>query len=203
MIGLMGAHRVGKTTLAQAFAEQTEIELVKTSASAVFKRLGADPKKDYSLDERLSIQHEILTAAEHDYRSAPNTFIADRTPLDMLAYTLADVQRENITEEQGVRIMEYADRCIDVTNKYFNLLVLIQPGIEVQEEDGKAPGNPAYMEHINQLCRGLMLDERLDCKRVAMTRDMTDIDDRLETVDRVARRLVEEDMEQAKVEGFH
>ena len=46
MIGLVGSHRTGKTTLARAFAEDSGIPFVETSTAEVFRRLGYDPKVD-------------------------------------------------------------------------------------------------------------------------------------------------------------
>src|SRR5258706_15719526 len=96
MIGLCGSNRVGKTTLAKAFAEEAGVKYVPTSASGTFERLGYSPKVDLPFAERLMIQQEILKDCNALYEKSGVRFITDRTPIDFLGYLLADVQRENV-----------------------------------------------------------------------------------------------------------
>lgn len=187
MIGLCGAHRVGKTTLAQAFAQQQDIPFVRTSATEVFNALGKDPKAEYSIEERLGIQEAILHAFERQYADAQNrsmAFIADRTPIDLASYMLADVQRSTFAgkPELAKMVTDYVDRCINSANRWFSTIVLVQPGITLIEESGKAPACPAYIEHINALQTGLLLDERLTVRHYMIPRGYTDLQDRIDSV---------------------
>lgn len=178
--GLLGAHRTGKTTLAKAFSAATEIPFVQTSTSEIMKQHDMDPKKDYSMVERLWIQNKILDALDQTYREAPRTFITDRTPLDAAAYLLADVTREGSCFDHKVE--EYVQRCIAMTNEHFSTLVLVQPAIPLVDEPGKAPANPAYIEHINQIAQGLANDERVLSKYFFIPRRHTDLDARVACV---------------------
>ena len=150
MIGLLGAHRVGKTTLARELEKRYGLLFVQTNVIDTFERLGKDPRLDYDMETRLSIQEEILVDIEQKYLATKGEhFVTDRTPLDLLAYTFADIQRQNMSMELTSRFGAYFDRCISVTNAHFWLVVLIQPGIPIVDEPGKAPPNIAYMEHLN------------------------------------------------------
>ena len=150
MIGLVGAHRTGKTTLAKAFSKRYNVPFLQTNVGDTFKRLGYDPKMDYEFSVRLYIQHQILADIERKYKAMNGAhFITDRTPLDLLAYTIADVQRANLAPDLVSVFMDYFKKCIAVTNQYFWMVAVIQPGIPLVEEEGKAPANIAYMEHLN------------------------------------------------------
>jgi hypothetical protein len=191
MIGLSGAHRTGKTTLARTFAERRNLLFLRTSATGTFERLGLDPKKDYSFGQRLSIQNEILKDFEKVYRSAGRPFVADRTPLDTLAYMVADVQRENVTELESKELEAYIKECYRVLNAYFPIVVIVQPGIPIVEEAGKAPGLMAYIEHINSLVLGFMVDERYSGEHYFIPRRRTDMEERISCLDYARARSVE------------
>lgn len=187
--GLVGAHRTGKTTLAQAFSKETNITFVQTSTSAVMARHGFDPKLNYPLIDRLHIQNIILDEMDIAYRSAPRTFITDRTPIDAAAYLLADITRaDTIMDHQ---VLKYMARCFAITNEHFSMLLLLQPGIPLVEEEGKAPANPAYIEHISQLCMGLLNDERVGSKHFYCPRRYLRLEDRVMCLGNAVKRAHE------------
>ena len=159
MYGFSGSHRTGKTTLAKALAEQMGIEFVETPTSAVFARLGKDPKVEYPIEERMDIQDAILDSFEVIYESKQGkSWVSDRTPLDTAMYTMADIQRTTLWGNSYVsdRVQAYVKRCLTMTRRYFWKVILVQPGIPLTEGVGKAPGCPSYMEHLNLLQYGLM-----------------------------------------------
>jgi hypothetical protein len=174
--GLVGAHRTGKTTLAKRFSEVSMIPFVQTSTSAIMQRNGFDPRLDYPLADRIHMQEIILDELDLLYRESPRVFITDRTPIDAAAYMLADVTRTDTMLD--VRIMKYVERCLSVTNEHFSMLLVVQPGIPLKEEEGKAPANPAYIEHIAQLVMGLVNDERLGSRHFFIPKRFTRLEDR-------------------------
>jgi predicted ATPase len=179
MFGLCGAQRVGKTTLAQTLEERYGVTFVKTGASATFKRLLKDPRIDYPFAERLSIQQAILSDAEQVYTEAPTDALTDRTPMDMLAYTLADVQRQTPDADAEVALERYASDCLAVTYRYFDHILLIQPGIPLEEVESKAPASRGHMRHINTLPLGLIWnDKHLENSAHILPRNITDLDER-------------------------
>lgn len=188
-IGLAGSHRTGKTTLAQEYSEKMGVPFVQTSASEVFKMMGFDPKADYDFKVRMLIQNEILDASEKLWRAQKGDFITDRTPIDMLAYTIADIQRENLDKDDEKIFMDYQRSCIDVLNRQFSMLVVIQPGIKLVEAEGKAPANEAYIEHINTLVVGIVNDARIGCSKFIMSRKTTDLRRRLDVLDQAVERM--------------
>lgn len=190
MIGLCGSHRVGKTSLARAFAEKFELEFVQTSASEVFKEFGLNPATRYAFDTRLTIQEEILKRFDEQYaKVGMRPAITDRTPLDMLAYTMAEATQDDVPAELQDRFKKYVQSCIDVTNKRFGVLLVVQPGIKIVAEEGKAALNEAYIEHLNSIVLGLSVDERIKAAHFYIPRRMIDMDERIAALDFAVTRV--------------
>ncbi len=179
-IGLCGSHRTGKTTLAEAISQRTGMPFLRTSTSEVFRECGLDPSKPMDFDKRLWIQRKILDAAETIWKVERDQFISDRTPLDMAAYTLADIQGCTAVNFTGLE--QYLSRCFEAANKFFGMLVLIQPGIPLVHEEGKAALNEAYLEHLNFLILGLCNDERLNSKFLCLPREVRNIQGRIDSI---------------------
>ena len=183
MIGLVGAHRTGKTSLARLYAEKTGIKFLETSVSSIFRDLGYDASVTYDFDTRLSIQEEVLKRVDAKYAEYAGTeFITDRTPLDMAAYLLADAIGDRVPPECQVRVAEYVNNCFESTNKRFGLILLVQPGIPLVDEPGKAAMNVAYIEHLNSLMFGLTVDERLTSHNYYMPRHVLDLENRFKAL---------------------
>lgn len=182
MIGFAGAHRTGKTTLAREFAARSGIPYIETRASGTFARLGLNPKADYSLRERIIVQMAILDDMSEIWSHAPKMFISDRTPVDMMAYMLADVRRENVDSETDGRISEYCDLCLKVTERYFRMLYVLQPGIPIVDEEGKAPAIASYIEHINAIIVGTAMTRFINSDMSLIyvaPRNVTDLEARI------------------------
>jgi predicted ATPase len=187
MLGLNGAHRTGKSTLAREYAKRHDILYVETRVTDVFKQLGLDPRKTYEIDQRLMIQEAVLTALTRQYKEAAKQsrlFVADRTPIDLASYMLADVTGSSAPSLAMAKLVnEYVRRCIEKTMEHFAVVVLIQPGIPIVDAPGKAAPCPAYMEHLNLIQRGLMADESFECQRFVMPRRTLDMEQRLRALD--------------------
>jgi len=184
-LALVGAHRTGKSTLARAFAQTHDIPFVQTGATEVFKALGLDPKAEYPIAERIAIQTSILSAFEAqwlDAMSRSTFFISDRSPIDLASYLLADVTRQTLAGQPAVAeaVNYYVQRCLESANRFFATIVLVQPGIQLVEEEGKAPACPAYMEHLNALQLGLLTDSRLQARNYVIRRECLDLEVRVQ-----------------------
>ena len=176
-LGLCGAHRTGKTTLAIAISSHLNIPFVRTTTSQVFAQLGLDPAEPMDFQTRLFVQNHVLDAAEQVWQESVSPFISDRTPIDMIAYTLGDIQGK--TEVDFDLLSQYIDRCFASTNQFFQNLAIIQPGIPLVYEEGKAALNAAYIEHINILVIGLCNDSRLKTNVFCNARDVIDLEIRI------------------------
>ncbi len=176
-LGLCGAHRTGKTTLAIAISTDLNLPFVRTTTSQVFAQLGLDPAEPMDFQTRLFVQNHVLDAAEQVWQESVSPFISDRTPIDMIAYTLGDIQGK--TDVDFDLLSQYIDRCFSSTNQFFQNLAIIQPGIPLVYEEGKAALNAAYIEHINILVIGLCSDSRLKTNVFCNARNAIDLETRI------------------------
>jgi predicted ATPase len=186
-LALVGAHRTGKTTLAREFAKKHDLVFVQTGISEVFARLGLDPRVEYPIEQRVSIQTTILYALEKQWESAlrkTRFFVTDRAALDLAAYMLADVTRATLAgkPEVAAAIQGYVERCIESTNRFFHTVIRVQPGIKTVEAEGKALACPVFMDHLNAIYAGLMVDHRLEVRPFSIDARETDLEARMATV---------------------
>lgn len=179
-IGFAGAHRTGKTTLAKAFAEKYEIPFVQTSISMTFRDLGYDPAKDYDLPTRLKIQNVVLDNEITKWSSYADTFVSDRTPIDMIAYTLASAHQEEITTDLDIQLQNYINRCIDVNNTYFGYVFEVLPAIQVIHEEGKANIVKSHIDHISLIISGICNKDDIRSTIITIPKKKTDLSDRIE-----------------------
>ncbi|HDN25598.1 MAG TPA: AAA family ATPase, partial [Thioploca sp.] len=151
-IGLCGSHRTGKTTLAEALSKKMGIPFLKTSTSMVFKQHGLHPAQVLDFKTRLWIQHRVIEAAVAVWQTEKDSFVTDRTPIDFMAYTLADIQGATVVD--FAELEAYLALCFEVANQCFTKLAVLQPAIPLVFEPGKASLNRAYMEHLNTIVQG-------------------------------------------------
>lgn len=191
-MGLTGAHRTGKTTLAVDLAEINEAPLALSSASAIAEEMGIDLTKPLTFETRLAFQERLLTAYDALYGSYDCLFFSDRTPLDLAAYLIADVPNDLTDEDVIRRVNNYVERCMAVTEKYFCMVTLVQPGIEYVPEPGKPLPNSAYQEAINTICLGLIYDDRLEVNLDVLPRRVTDHNERVKWISIQGQRTMSE-----------
>lgn len=189
-ISLSGSHRAGKTTLAKSFCEKHEWTFLETSASAIFKEMGYDPSVTYDFDTRMDIQEEILVRFDKFYAERScQTGVTDRSPIDLIAYALADVQGDTLSGTQEGRLQRYVDACFAVLNKRFSMVLIVQPGIPLVRAEGKAAMSKGYMEHLNTLCMGLAVDERMKVPHFYIPRYMTNPAERMAALEFAVNRV--------------
>jgi len=190
--------------MAKAFVEKNpEFTFVETRISKVYAELGLDPKVMYPFAKRLEIQRRILDELVNQYREGGLLFIADRTPIDFIAYTLADIVRDNYQGEQDGELSTYINDCYDVTNTYFSMILVVQPGIKAEESALKAPANLGYMEHINNLVLGLSTDRRLNSMHFALNRETVDLDTRVGAIENALRLCHTRVRERERIKVLH
>lgn len=203
-LGLVGAQGVGKTTLAEAVSNETDLPLVFTNTTEVFKNIGLRPDKCLPFEVRIEIQNRILDSAielwEDHY-----SFITDRTPLDMLAYTMIDINSDTrLLPDQIKAFEDYQRRCIDATNQYFNSVILVQPGIKAENVDKpRASLDLVLCETMNTLMAGLMMHENLYATSIMIPRQVLDLKDRVRSVQHTIIRTAKNELEGMDLSVMH
>lgn len=181
-VGLAGAHRTGKTTLMREYASRYGYPFVETQTAGVWKDLGIDPRADLSIDTRLFVQNHILDRLISSYDAAlgehydQELILVDRTPLDALAYLMADLGNQPVDERA---VMAYHARCVLAMNKYFDGVLLVQPGIELVDGEGKGTLSRAYINHLNYLLIGLITNSSAPSYRMLIHPEVTDLESRV------------------------
>ena len=164
MFGIMGAHRTGKTTLAKALSRKNGIYYFQCSTTEMMAQGGFNPVGILSPEERIEAQEWLLLRYLELAADVPRPFITDRTPLDMAAYTLAEVSMHNTSGELGERIDRYVKGCLMAAAGMFDTLMVARPLPSYDAQPDKPPPNPAFQAHIQILIEGMayhMLGEQV------------------------------------------
>jgi nicotinamide riboside kinase len=166
MYGLSGASRSGKTTLAKRLSVHLEIPYVDSSTTALMQEAGFDPVSVMDIETRIKAQEHLLDAYLRLLDRQLPYFITDRTPVDMLAYTLGEVTMHNTTEALGRRIADYCDRCIAETEARFALVMLTFPLKSYDAQPGKPPASAAYQSMIHAIVTGALRNSQIPVMHV-------------------------------------
>ena len=186
-IGLTGAHRVGKSTLAEVLAKDTKAKYAPVGISDMQAAYGYDSsKQDYPWEERKKIQELLLREFSGHllglriYRAESLRGllkITDRTPLDLVGYAMWSLP-ENPTKEDTAWLENYIQLCIELTNRNYRGVALVQPGIPLVSSPTSAPADAEMIETFNQCYLSLFLDPRLRIKKFIIPRELVDTDRR-------------------------
>lgn len=147
----------------------------------------------------MDIQEAILKNMAKQYDDmGVRVFVSDRTPIDMLAYTLSEINRESLSEAQEIRLAKYVSDCYDACNKYFKLVMIIQPGIKLVADPTKAPIGAGYIEHMTHLVMGLTVNERITAAHAYIPTRIIDLDERVQCVNNTVKRVMTQAMNDYK-----
>lgn len=182
MIGLIGAHGAGKTTLGKAVADRLGYHFCQTSISDVYKRLGKKPDERMTFDERMDVQYAILSELSIEWASyAGEKAITDRTPIDLIAYTLADLDSyTELSTGQAIRLEVYLLRCAVMAARDFEKLILVPNALQVRADPEKlrAALMAVYRQKLEVLMRGYMNQQDITFSVV----EKVDLEERVEEV---------------------
>lgn len=182
-IGFVGAHRTGKSFLADKVSVSIGIPFVKSDVSGVFKSNNLDPSKVYDAETTIFIQKKILEVHNEMWDNQISYFITDRTPMDMLGYMMCNMPQNLINDKVDTELQEYANMCFESTKKYFHVLIEVLPGIPVVEDMLKASTHKSHINHVSYVMNGA-LNELKECSNapsvITIPRGMTDIVSRVD-----------------------
>lgn len=177
-IGICGAHRVGKSTLAKLYAKNMGVDFINGSVSQVFADFGLPVDDDLTPDVRMNVQEETLER----YRLATDgrrAFVTDRTPVDYIAYTLATLGQAELSDEEfDRRVAKYMGDCSLAAAKSLDLVVLVRPGIPVVPAPGKGLLSPVYIKKLDSLMVGTL--SSIGVRYAVMPSHLLTVDSRLE-----------------------
>lgn len=176
-IGLCGAHRTGKSTLAATVAERTGLFFNDQGVVNTVKKTGFNMATDSRITPGLPLQSQIMDGLLE--RLVGDDFVSDRTPIDAAAYLLADATAGAGDAATHEEVLQYMDKAVRETFRRFDLLVLIPPALSVEAHPDKPPVNAAYQMHHHLLCRSMLLErEEWLATAVELPVDVLDLTER-------------------------
>lgn len=180
-LGLYGAHRSGKTTLARHISEELGVPFVETTSAKVFERYGLTPNSHIDIRHRLAIQCDILREAVDLWAAQPDGFVTDRTPIDMAAYMLAEVTGEvsGTLDMDFVKAYEKYVSHLHQASKLFECVVHCTPPlIKIEDAEFKAKSCPIYGVHLAALMETTARSWFPEHLNFRIPQNMTDLDTR-------------------------
>lgn len=159
LFGLAGAHRSGKTSLAKKTAEDLGLHFHATSTTEVARSFGFDPVAPMSLEERVALQVALLHHHVKTLDKLPRPAIVDRTPADILAYTLAEIhmQSHRVLSAQSLETVEQMkDVAIKALQMHYSHVFVISQLPTFEVDPTKAPFNRAFQSHHALLVEGIL-----------------------------------------------
>lgn len=179
-IGLCGAHRTGKSTLAAMAAKRLNIKHIASPVSEIAKSYNFNMDEDRrDAPHFFTMQKHILVAIAESVKDEAS-FVSDRTPLDAAAYLFADVQANTGDADWQEQVLNYQAKAIAATHNLFDAVLLVPPAIPFDPMDGKPGGNLAYQEHHHLICAGLVGELSIPCAQ--LPRELVSLQERVNAV---------------------
>lgn len=178
-IALCGAHRVGKSTLAQEFAKQHKIRYLDMQTSDVTRRLGFNVAKPLNAQDRKNLQAALLHHYTELYRT-PGSWVADRSVFDLILYSFMEYP------ELVDWVDQFAKDCCNIAH-YLTHLVYVPATIPVVYQEGKANSSPDAILKADLLIRGCISrfvedrqDLSLDMRFFRLNSNMNTVEQRVQ-----------------------
>lgn len=147
IFGLCGVHRCGKTYLAQILAERFNMTFQPSVIRMSFEHHGLYPDQILTWEQRIAVQNTALDNIEkaiQKHRDANTRVIFDRTPIDLVGYTMTTVVEEGgYDHDTFVRYMQRA--CSLMKNYKRALVVQPHPDLDFKEEPYKGRNEAQHM----------------------------------------------------------
>lgn len=166
LIGISGAHGCGKTTLAEEFALRSGLEYLPASVNEMAKSAGyAHGSVSLDLTERINLQWTMLGAFRKLLAKSPADCVTDRTPLDVAAYTLAEIGMHSdkaASADSLNSVPELVKEAQRLTKAHFQHVMLLRPLPSYEVIEGKRPpANKAFQMHYQYLLEGIAFDTHM------------------------------------------
>lgn len=152
--GFAGPSSSGKSTLAKEVAKLSGLPYFAFPTTDLMAEIGVNGVDDLSMLDRVCVQSHLLSRYWDLTQAHARPFITDRTPIDIIAYMLAEVQMHGTPPELIDKIDTLVTTALNATDCTFMALFTVR-ALPVYEVDPKRPpSNIAYHRHIEMLVDG-------------------------------------------------
>lgn len=195
MFAMSGTHRSGKSSLAKAVAAKLDIPYIDADVASVFTEIGISPKAALPFTERLGVQKEILRHMEVKLglarTSAHNgVFITDRSPYDVLGYTMADIQRDTLDDDMRLEIVRQVQQARRIVTANLLGVITVPSFPNPPESPTSAQACPFYMDHV-AICIEACIHSYPTPHLMAMTVESAGLEERIAEVVEVLTPIVQ------------
>lgn len=171
LFGISGASGTGKTTLAKRIAEELGITYMPTSITECARKHGFTAVSSLSMRDRLTLQMKLLEDHVTMITEAQRPLIVDRTPVDMIAYMMCEVEmmsHTRMTPEVTTAVDEYVTLCLETTAKLYDSIFVLEQLDHYEIKATRPPENRAYQTHTSLVMVGALnrLGGRVNCTLV-------------------------------------
>jgi nicotinamide riboside kinase len=145
-VAIVGAHGVGKTTLAKALAVELGWEVIPDTAAEAYR-------KGFEVNENTPIENQLWILCKHlEYeKESQQCFIADKALYDNVVYS-----RNIFSDKAALKIIE------DIVMKNAVYDVLLYIPIEIALEDDGRSMNVDFQKSIDKQYTGFLTENNID-----------------------------------------
>jgi hypothetical protein len=170
--------------------------LVRSGISNAFASRGLSPQDKIAFPERLDIQIDLLELQETAFIKAGDMFVTDRTPLDLIAYTLAEINGDAARQLQNSKqlsdkLSAYIERCYSVTRNNFDKIIIVSDLAFLVPDSTKGASSQFYCDKIRTLINESII--KFKNKPIWLVNHMcvtrTDLGDRLANLNAVTGEI--------------
>ena len=166
-IALSGVHRSGKTTLCEKVSEMVNFPFfpMSISDSPAWCKFRVKPTDQMTFIKRVELQDALLEYMISKYKifNQKENWITDRSPLDLIAYLMVNVDE---TADGAERIISFIEKCERTMTKYLDCNFIVRMSDDVDkisinfdaDKIGKVYSSYQYRYSIDQMMMALMQD---------------------------------------------
>ena len=163
MLGLTGSHRSGKSTLAKAVAKEMNVNFMEHNAAGnILKGMNLSLNENWTLHDRFEFQVKLLDAFEEALKGQKESFISDRTPIDIAAYMYCEVQKAgDAMGSLDGDIEDLLKRAYEITNRFYGCVVHVPVALPYIAVEGKPLPLISYQKQHGFISTGMMMTQEL------------------------------------------
>lgn len=189
-----GAHRTGKTTLAERVALENDFILYYTNLSEVIKKKKENIKLIKNLEkedfyEKIEIQEEIFNHLRGIIKNGESFSVFDRSLLDNYVYSIFFF-RDFLSSKNDTVEYNIFQRHLNRIKAYFNLMdyiFIVQPGIDFVENEKSF--SIESMEKLNEIFISEISKHFSKERYTIIPRNITNLEERVEFCNNIISKM--------------